>query len=154
MSDSFCQTLLHVVPPFGNRILNNSWAVGLTLWIIYLIFLCFDICNYICLGTSDFSVLPSQILSILSSSLVLTSSIDVVFILSTVRYFWPTSTHLLICLCVWHGKYREKYIIGIYCYIAQIIRVLSIPILMWDNKPDNDKQSDGWPPYFHRNNII
>ena len=29
--------LLHVGPPFGNRILNNSWAVGLTLWIIYLI---------------------------------------------------------------------------------------------------------------------
>ena len=27
--------LLHVGPPFGNRILNNSWAVGLTLWIIY-----------------------------------------------------------------------------------------------------------------------
>ena len=22
--------LLHVVPPFGNRLLNNSWAVGLT----------------------------------------------------------------------------------------------------------------------------
>ena len=22
--------LLHVGPPFGNRILNNSWAVGLT----------------------------------------------------------------------------------------------------------------------------
>ena len=28
--------LLHVGPPFGNRILNNSWAVGLTWWIIYL----------------------------------------------------------------------------------------------------------------------
>ena len=31
--------LLHVGPPFGNRLLNNSWAVGLTLWIINL-FLC------------------------------------------------------------------------------------------------------------------
>ena len=32
--------LLHVGPPFGNRILNNGWAVhvGLTQWIIYLIF--------------------------------------------------------------------------------------------------------------------
>ena len=29
--------LLHVGPPFGNRILNNSWAVGLTLWIMNLI---------------------------------------------------------------------------------------------------------------------
>ena len=31
--------LLHVGPPFGNRLLHNSWAVGLTLWIINL-FLC------------------------------------------------------------------------------------------------------------------
>ena len=54
-------TCLQLVgPPFGNRILNNSCAVGLTLWIMNLIFLCFDICNYICLDTSDhFSVLPS-----------------------------------------------------------------------------------------------
>ena len=28
--------LLHVGPPFGNPILNNSWAVGLTNWIIYI----------------------------------------------------------------------------------------------------------------------
>ena len=33
--------LLHVGPPFGNRILNNSWAVGLTLWIMNLIFFLF-----------------------------------------------------------------------------------------------------------------
>ena len=32
--------LLHVGPPFGNRMLNNSWAVGLTWWIIYLISFC------------------------------------------------------------------------------------------------------------------
>ena len=38
--------LLHVGPPFGNRILNNSWAVGLTWWIMNLIFLCFDIRLY------------------------------------------------------------------------------------------------------------
>ena len=45
--------LLHVVPPFGNRFLNTSWAVGLTYWIVYLIlFLYFDICSYICLDTS------------------------------------------------------------------------------------------------------
>ena len=46
-------------------------------------FLCFDICNYICLDTQDhFSVLPSSIFFIFSSTLVLTSSLDVVFILS------------------------------------------------------------------------
>ena len=28
--------LLHVGPPFGNRFLNTSWAVGLTYWIVYL----------------------------------------------------------------------------------------------------------------------
>ena len=67
--------LLHVGPPFGNRILSNSWAIGLTYWILNLIFLCFDICNYICLDTSDhFSVLPSSIFFIFSSTLVLTSS--------------------------------------------------------------------------------
>ena len=32
--------LLHVGPPFGNRFLNTSWAVGLTYWILYLIFFC------------------------------------------------------------------------------------------------------------------
>ena len=30
--------LLHVGPPFGYRFLNTSWAVGLTYWIVYLIF--------------------------------------------------------------------------------------------------------------------
>ena len=30
--------LLHVGPPFGNQILNTSWAVGLTYWIVYLHF--------------------------------------------------------------------------------------------------------------------
>ena len=44
--------LLHVDPPFGNRFLNTSWAVGLTYWIVYLHFLYFDICNYISLDTS------------------------------------------------------------------------------------------------------
>ena len=45
--------LLHVGPPLGNRFLNNSCTVGVTYWIVYLIFfLYFDICNYICLDTS------------------------------------------------------------------------------------------------------
>ena len=44
--------LLHVGPPFGNRFLNNSWAAGVTWWIVYLIFLYLDICNYISLDTS------------------------------------------------------------------------------------------------------
>ena len=40
--------LLHVGPPFGNRFLNTSWAVGLTCWIVYLAFFVFwHICNYI-----------------------------------------------------------------------------------------------------------
>ena len=45
--------LLHVGPPFGNRFLNTSWAVGLTYWIVYFhFFLYFYICNCICLDTS------------------------------------------------------------------------------------------------------
>ena len=44
---------------------------------------CFDICNYICLDTSDhFSVFPASVFFIFSSTLVLSSSIDVVFLLS------------------------------------------------------------------------
>ena len=56
--DVWCRALtnclLHVGPPIGNQILNTSWAVGLTYWIVYLHlhFLYFDICNYICLNTS------------------------------------------------------------------------------------------------------
>ena len=55
--DSWCRglttCLLRVGPPFGNRFLNTSWAVGLTYWIVYLHFcLHFDICKYICLDTS------------------------------------------------------------------------------------------------------
>ena len=40
--------LLHVGPRFGNRFLNTSWVVGLTYWRVYLHFLYFDTCNYIC----------------------------------------------------------------------------------------------------------
>ena len=78
--------LLHVGPPFGNRFLNNSWAVGLTKWIVYLHF---DICNHIYLDTSyHFSALSLLLKCYLffSSTPVLTSSINVVFILSISLY--------------------------------------------------------------------
>ena len=45
--------LLHVGPLFGHLLLNNSWAVGLTCWIVNShIFLYFDIYNCVCLNTS------------------------------------------------------------------------------------------------------
>ena len=44
--------LLHVGPPFGNRFLNTSWAVGLTYWIVYLHFLGILTYAIICLNTS------------------------------------------------------------------------------------------------------
>ena len=77
--------LLRGGPPFGNRFLNTSWAVGLTYWIVYLHFSYFDICKlylswYI---TSFFGfIFTSKILFIFSSTPVLTSSIDVVFVIS------------------------------------------------------------------------
>ena len=43
--------LLHVGPPFVNRLLNTSCAVGLTYWIVYLHFSYFGKCKYICLDT-------------------------------------------------------------------------------------------------------
>ena len=54
--DVWCRGLttcfLHVSPPFGDRFLNTSWAVSWTYLIVYLHFLYFDICYYICLDTS------------------------------------------------------------------------------------------------------
>ena len=45
--------LLHVGPPFRNRFLNTSWAVGLTYWIVYLhCFVFWHMQLYICLDTS------------------------------------------------------------------------------------------------------
>ena len=76
--------LLQVGPSFGIRFLNTSWAVGLTYWIVCFNF--FYICNYIhvCLDTSKHFWLYLYFLNIFyfSSSPVLTSSIDVVFVLS------------------------------------------------------------------------
>ena len=57
--------LLHVGPPFGNRFLNTSWAVGMTYWIVYLHFLYFGICNYKCLDTSHHFWLYLHFLNIL-----------------------------------------------------------------------------------------
>ena len=78
--------LLHVGPPFGNRLLNISWPVGLTLWIVYLHFLYYDISNYVCLDTSyHFSALTllfEYCSLFFSSTPVLTFSTDVIFILS------------------------------------------------------------------------
>ena len=77
--------LLHVGPSFGNRILNTSWAVGLTYWILYLHFFCiltyaiiYVLIHHIIFGF----VFTSEIFFIFSSTPVLTSSIDVVFVLS------------------------------------------------------------------------
>ena len=39
-TDCPCDVWSHVGPPFGNRLLNTSWVVGLTYWIVYLHFFC------------------------------------------------------------------------------------------------------------------
>ena len=77
--------LLHVGPPFGNRFLNTSWAVGLTYWIVYLNFFVFwHLQLYMSWYIISFFgfILSSWIFFIFSSTPVLTSSIDVVFVLS------------------------------------------------------------------------
>ena len=55
--------LLYVGPLFVYLLLNNSWAVGLTYWLVnshYYFFLYFDIYNCICLNTSYyFLAVPS-----------------------------------------------------------------------------------------------
>ena len=57
--------LLYVGPLFGYLLLNNSWAVGLTCWIVnsHYFFLYFDIYNCICLYTSYYFLAVSSILN-------------------------------------------------------------------------------------------
>ena len=76
--------LLHVGPPFGNQFLNTSWAVGLTYWIVYLHFFVFwHMQLYVLIHHVIFGfIFTSWIFFIFSSTPVLTSSIDVVFVLS------------------------------------------------------------------------
>ena len=65
--------LLHVGPSFGNRFWNTSWAVGLTYWIVYHnIFVFWHMQLY----------MSWYMISFFASTRVLTSSIDVVFVLS------------------------------------------------------------------------
>ena len=78
--------LLHVGPPFGNRFLNTSWAVGLTYWIVYLHFFVFwHMQLYMSWYITPFlaSSLLLKYSLFFTSPPVLTSSIDVVFVLST-----------------------------------------------------------------------
>ena len=37
----------HVGPPFGNRLLNNSWAIGFTWWTVYLFFFVYVLIHHI-----------------------------------------------------------------------------------------------------------
>ena len=76
--------LLHVGPPFGNRFLNTTWAVGLTYWIVYLHFLYATI--YVLTHHIIFWLyIYFFIYFIFSNTPVLASSIDVVFVLSMIK---------------------------------------------------------------------
>ena len=98
--------LLHVGPPFGNRFLNTSWAIGLTYWIVYLNFLYFDICNYICLDTSYHFLALSLLLKYFFFKYSCTNIfIDVVFVFSinnwiywNMRSFKNFYTYNLFCV--------------------------------------------------------
>ena len=78
--------LLHVGPPFGNRLLNNSWAVGLTQWIVYHFFFC--ILTYAIVYVLVHHIIFRLYLNILNNVLYFFKytctniSIDAVFILS------------------------------------------------------------------------
>ena len=77
--------LLHVGPPFGTRFLNTNWPVGLTYWMVYLHFFVFwHMQLYMSWYIISFLALPLLLdYSLFFSCIpVLTSSIDVVFVLS------------------------------------------------------------------------
>ena len=63
--------LLHVGPPFGNRFLSTSWAVGLTNWIGYLHFFC---------------ILTFAIIFVLIHHIILTLSLLLIYILYSFKY--------------------------------------------------------------------
>ena len=80
--------LLHVGPPFGNRFLNTSWAVGLTYWIVYLHFVVFLHMQLLMSWYIISFLALSFFLNILYffKYSVLTASIDIVFVLSIPWY--------------------------------------------------------------------
>ena len=93
-------------------------------------FLCFDIYNYICLDTSDhFSVLPSWIFFIFSSTLVLTSSCR----RSLFTFYWYNTKnqgrYTKPVLCGKHDKSKmptqertvnlRKSVIAVHCHTAK-----------------------------------
>ena len=77
---------------FGKTILNTSWTEGLTYWIVYLIFFLTYAIIYVLIQHIIFW-LYLYFLNILyfSSTLVLTSSIDLVFVL----YIWINFNHIM-----------------------------------------------------------
>ena len=107
--------LLHVGPPFGNRFSNTSWAVGLTYWIVYLhfFFVFWHMQLYMSWYIISFFgfIFTSWIFFIFSSTPVLTSSIDLVFVLSSLideisQQGWHSWYHS----DQWLGDTRSQYI--------------------------------------------
>ena len=119
--------LLQVGPPFGNRCLNTSWAVGLTYWIVYL--------NFFILTYAIIYVLIQHIifwfnlycLIFFSSTPVLTSSIDVVFVFSIRMSIYSLRCHLYLMQIetITHAI-RITRDIMVTCYVTNVISCLVI----------------------------
>ena len=100
--------LRHVGPPFGNQFLNTCWAIGLTYWIVYLHFFWTYAIIYVLIHHIIFGfIFPSYIFFILSSTPVLTSSIDVIFVLS-----------ILLCTCWCLLTEPNWHILPKICYVV------------------------------------
>ena len=105
--------LLHVGPHFGNRLLNNSSAVGLTQWIVYLNFF-FVFWNMQLYMSWYIIIIFGFIFSswiiffVFSSTPVLRFSIDVVFILSMVYITQEMSSWRYI---EWHRLSITRFIV-------------------------------------------
>ena len=98
------------------------------------------ICNYVCLDTSDhFSVLPSKIFFIFSSTLILTSSIDIVFILSSTIFKELKGKHIgAISWCFVHCQQPPIDSVITHCVRVTHICVDSLTII------GSDDLSPGW----------
>ena len=96
----FTNCLLYVCPLFGNWLLNNSWAMGLTYWIVNLQFFC---------------ILTFAIVYVLIYHPIFRIYL---YFLNSVPYFYQVLLHLCFCIdvlvipsisnsCTYHGEIRH-----------------------------------------------
>ena len=98
--------LLHVGPPFGNRILNTSMAVGLTCWKVHLHFLYFDILTNAILYVLINHIIFWLYLYFLNILYFFKYSSTNIFHRRSLFTFYMKQVYLFVCLCKRYFKWH------------------------------------------------